>query len=160
MIEIWGGGGAFMIGCIFLLVRECSTKNNEQKCRRVGNVSGLALRQWSYKYFFYLQVNGPMGWGEWAYKRQFTVAVGTLRSREVDFKYTSPLLDHCTRLSSELMILTYVSGWKEKFRRKLGKETLERRQRINLSQFWLLLKSRCVTRFGHARRALKYDQVY
>ena len=47
------GGDAFMIGCIFLLVRECSTKNNEQKCRRVGNVSGLALHQWSYKYFFY-----------------------------------------------------------------------------------------------------------
>ena len=55
-----------------------------------------------------------MGWGEWAYKRQFTVAVGTLRSREVDFKYTYRLLDRFTKLSSELMILTNVSGWKEK----------------------------------------------
>ena len=67
--------------------------------------------------FFCLQVNGPIteeaykwGCGGGAYKRRFTVAVGTFRSREVDVKYTSRLLDHCTRLSSELMILTYVSG--------------------------------------------------
>ena len=36
MIELGGGGGVYD-RMYFLLIRECSTKNNEQKCRPVGN---------------------------------------------------------------------------------------------------------------------------